>query len=449
MAKPPPLVAAPPGDNPIDRALGALAARDADRALRAAAGALKSDLASPLALLATGMALAALGQGADARAALELAADRAADGGNLPVALAALAELHARGEDEDVRVAAVTNAYGRGSPRLRAGAAAPPPAPREVAELPATLSGAALLAEAQGALEYARASLEADRSARGDAPQVPAHSLFSLFSAAALRALVESVTLRLAATGETVVAEGTPGSDLFVVARGEVEVVRAADPPGAAPLLLARLGAGAIFGEMAVLSRAPRAASVVADRPTLLLVLPLAELGGIASRSPEVGKVLAAFAQKRMVANLVRTSALLRPLSAQERQALIERFAPRTFDQGATLIQQGREADGLHLVASGQVAVVRREGGEDIVIARLDVGEVVGEVSLVFRRPSNASVVAEHPTLTLHLPRSRFLEIVREHPTLLAQLYALAVERDEETMGIASSDATDADDLVI
>jgi len=83
------------------------------------------------------------------------------------------------------------------------------------------------------------------------------------------------------------------------------------------------------------------------------------------------------------------------------------------------------------------------------VVANLGVGEVVGEVSLVFRRASNASVVADHPTVTLHLPSDRFMEIVREHPTLLAQLYELAVIRDEETSSIAAQEAAEVDDLLI
>jgi cAMP-dependent protein kinase regulator len=150
-----------------------------------------------------------------------------------------------------------------------------------------------------------------------------------------------------------------------------------------------------------------------------------------------------------MVANLVRTSPLLGPLSAGERQALIERFSARTFETGERLIVQGKQADGLYVVASGEVSVVRQDGEDDIVVAQLGVGEVVGEVSLVFRRASNASVVADHPTVALHLPSSRFMEIVREHPTLLAQLYELAVVRDEETSSIAAEEAADVDDLII
>jgi CRP-like cAMP-binding protein len=181
----------------------------------------------------------------------------------------------------------------------------------------------------------------------------------------------------------------------------------------------------------------------------VVLIIRAEALDEAAHKSPEVGSVIAGYCHRRMVANLVRTSPLLASLSAGERQALIERFQARTFETGDKLISEGNESDGLHVVASGALSVVRSEGGEDVVIAQIGVGEVAGEVSLVFRRPSNADVVAAHPTMTLFFPRSRFMEIVREHPTLLSQLYELAAKRDDETASIAAAEASDATDLII
>jgi cAMP-dependent protein kinase regulator len=279
------------------------------------------------------------------------------------------------------------------------------------------------------------------------APKVPPQTLFSTLTAPALKDLIEAFEVSVVKSDHQVIREGATGAEAFVLARGELEVVR--EQPGADSVLLARLGNGALFGEMALLSRAPRAASVIAARPSIVLAIRADALERVAARSPEVGKTVAAYCQKRMVTNLVRTSPLLGPLSAGERQALIERFSARTFETGERLIVQGKQADGLYVVASGEVSVVRQDGEDDIVVANLGVGEVVGEVSLVFRRASNASVVADHPTVTLHLPSDRFMEIVREHPTLLAQLYELAVVRDEETSSIAAQEAAEVDDLII
>jgi cAMP-dependent protein kinase regulator len=191
---------------------------------------------------------------------------------------------------------------------------------------------------------------------------------------------------------------------------------------------------------MALLSRAPRAASVVACRPSILLVARRDALEAVAEKRPDVGVELAAHCRRRMVANLVRTSKVLLSVPLKERPALVERFETKVFEKGDKLIVDGKETSGLHLIASGEVAVIGREdGGENFVIATLGVGETVGEVALVLRRKANADVVAVHPTVTLHLPKEDFLDLIRAHPAILAGLYICAVERDDETTSVLAT----------
>src|SRR5690606_11597684 len=112
----------------------------------------------------------------------------------------------------------------------------------------------------------------------------------------------------------------------------------------------------------------------------------------VAEKRPEVGIELAAHCRRRMVANLVRTSKVLLSVPPEERPALVERFETKVFEKGEKIIEEGKEATGLHLIASGEVAVMahEQEGGEAFVIATLGAGECVGEVALVLRRKANA-----------------------------------------------------------
>jgi cAMP-dependent protein kinase regulator len=121
----------------------------------------------------------------------------------------------------------------------------------------------------------------------------------------------------------------------------------------------------------------------------------------------------------------------------------------RRFEAGDKVVSQGAASDGLHLIALGEVGIVHQDADDKTIVARLGPGEVVGEVALVFRRPAIADVVAHHPTVTLFLPRERFLELVRAHPKVFVQLYELAVKRDEETASIAADAATESDDFVM
>jgi cAMP-dependent protein kinase regulator len=435
------------GEPPLDRALGLIASGDGEGALRSAVPLAKADLKAAGPMFVLGHQLRLLEQKELAIQALETAADRASDSGHLPMAVAALAELMMLGADVSARADQIAKTYAKGSSQLRSGGASLPP--RVQLEVPPlATSGPALIEAATQVVEYARAAQDSDRASQKTPPFVPPHGLFSSLSASGLRAFMNAFEVRIYAKGDKIIEQGTPGAEAFVLARGELEVLR--EQPGEPPILLARLGSGVLFGEMALLSRSPRAASVVAARPCIVLIIRVEVLDEVAHKEPEVGTVLAGYCHRRMVANLVRTSSLLASLSAGERQALIERFAARTFETGDKLVSQGKESDGLHVIASGSVNVVRNDNGEEVVITELGVGEVVGEVSLVFRRPSNADVVAAHPTMTLFLPRARFREeIAREHPTLLAQLYELASKRDDETASIAAEEASDATDLII
>jgi len=67
----------------------------------------------------------------------------------------------------------------------------------------------------------------------------------------------------------------------------------------------------------------------------------------------------------------------------------------------------------------------------------------------VLRRPATADVVAVHPTVTLFLPRAAFLELIKDNPLVIAQLYAIAIKRDDETSSITSSEVLAADEFVI
>jgi cAMP-dependent protein kinase regulator len=247
---------------------------------------------------------------------------------------------------------------------------------------------------------------------------------------------------------EAVIAEGEEGAEAYIVARGELEVRKALE--GEPPMVLARLTNGALFGEMALLSRAPRAASVVACRPSILLVAKREALEAVAEKRPDVGVELAAHCRRRMVANLVRTSPVLVAVEPDQRPALVEHFETRVFEKGEKIIAEGEDASGLHLIASGAAAVVGHEGGEPLVLATLAAGQTAGEVALILRRKANADVVAVHPTVTLFLQRDDFLALVRDHPAILHPLYLLAVERDDETALVLGERTTSvADDYVL
>jgi cAMP-dependent protein kinase regulator len=450
-ASPPDLPGAPTSENPIDRALTLLLADEVEAALRWIAAVVERDPSNPGAVVITCRLLKQLGRTEAATEGFELAVRIAIDAGNLPLAVAAIGDLRALEVDVTEHLENVAAAFCQGSPRLQESATPPPPLPHfeDFQPLSSFLTGPALTSKATQILR--EATTRYSEASGSELPLVAPIPLFSTLPDEALRDLVGAFEMITVPAGSRVIAEGEEGAEAYIVARGELEVSRqSVDDEDGPPIVLARLSSGALFGEMALLSRAPRAASVVATRPSILLLAKRDGLEEVAGRRPIVGIELAAHCRRRMVANLARTSPVLVSVPPQERAVLVDRFETRIFEKGDKIVTAGEEAQGLHLVASGQVAVVVNEGGENMVLATLVPGDTVGEVALVLRRKANADVTAVHPTVTLFLPREEFTSLISDHPAILHGLYMTAVRRDDETMqALDSAPAAVADDYVL
>jgi CRP-like cAMP-binding protein len=446
---PPELPGGPAAESPIDRALALALANEKDTALRWAAAAVAADPAMPSGLLLAGRLLADLGRVESAREALEICFARAIDTSQLPVAVAACSDLRALGVDPATNFDEIADAFAADSTRLGEGHQVPPKlhVGEDLRPLASVLSGPALLGKATEIVHNARRMLEQELAERDAPPPIVPQALFSSIRKTGLRAMIEVFEVTTVPQGTVVIEEGTVGAEAYIVARGELEVRRSVE--GDDPIVLARLTAGALFGEMALLSRAPRAASVVACRPSILLKGCKDALDAVAEREPEVGIELAAHCRRRMVQNLVRTSPILSAVPPEERPALVERFETCVYEKGDKLTSEGESPAGLHLIASGGVTVVRTENGEPFVIAKLGAGDIVGEVALVLRRLASADVVAVHPTITLFLPSDQFMLLIKEHPAILGVLYDLAVKRDAETQSAVGQESTSADDYML
>jgi NADH:ubiquinone reductase (H+-translocating) len=116
----------------------------------------------------------------------------------------------------------------------------------------------------------------------------------------------ELVQLRLGGTagaaherfepGETVFRQGDIGDRIYIVLAGKVEVVR---KTSGAERVLAEVGPGEYFGEMALLGSAPRNATVRCKEATTVLGIPKREFGLLAANVPGLRKSFEDVAQRR------------------------------------------------------------------------------------------------------------------------------------------------------
>jgi hypothetical protein len=109
--------------------------------------------------------------------------------------------------------------------------------------------------------------------------------LFAGLSGEELYPVGEIAQRAVYAPGDVVVKQGDPGDALFVVASGKLRIVK----DGKA---LREIGRGAVFGEVALLDGAPRAATVEAVTDAEVLRVPRSEFEALLDESPEIARAV-------------------------------------------------------------------------------------------------------------------------------------------------------------
>jgi CRP/FNR family transcriptional regulator, cyclic AMP receptor protein len=120
--------------------------------------------------------------------------------------------------------------------------------------------------------------------------QVP---MFSACSKRDLQLLARRAEDVRVAAGKVLVNEGETGHEFFVILDGTARVTRRGKR-------VATLGPGSAFGELALLDRAPRNATVVAETPMELVVLGQREFAGIIDEVPGFARKLLAGMASRL-----------------------------------------------------------------------------------------------------------------------------------------------------
>jgi CRP/FNR family transcriptional regulator, cyclic AMP receptor protein len=126
--------------------------------------------------------------------------------------------------------------------------------------------------------------------------QLAAVPLFAGLSKRQLRRISSLMTRIDRPAGQVLTTEGQPGFEFFIVLEGEVEV-RQGDR------VIATRRPGEYVGEIALLGRRPRTATVVATTPVSLEVLSRREFVSLLAQAPELSEQLLATMAQRL-ANL-------------------------------------------------------------------------------------------------------------------------------------------------
>jgi CRP-like cAMP-binding protein len=319
----------------------------------------------------------------------------------------------------------IAELYAAGSVRMGRGIRPAPPDPNQL--LPPNLKVSDLPENEKAYARGEAVGSSYDYSGIFYPDKLPPMPLMSLLPASDFISVFSEIKLVRVPPGALIIKEGDAGYSFYLLARGTVWVGKKG--ANQADIELARLHAGSVFGEMALLSTSPRTATVRAISDCDLLEFNSESLASTSKNTAGVARALTAFTQERLVSNLLSTAALFRPLDDDQRRDLMRRFIPLDAEPGTILIGEGEPGRGLFLVLRGVMEVTKREGNRKVTIAKLAPGDVFGEISLLNNEPTTATVVAVEKSTVLFLGREYFQRLVDAVTEIRAYVERLGEQR--------------------
>jgi cAMP-dependent protein kinase regulator len=259
-------------------------------------------------------------------------------------------------------------------------------------------------------------------------PRIP---LFSDLSHDEFIALSDGLQMRQVEPGQVIVQEGDPGDSMFAIVQGAVGVVRGT---GASARQVDSMAEGAFFGEMALLTRSPRLASIVALDACTLLELSRPTMEEVTARHPSVTAALERFYKERLLANLMRSNAFFQALTDVEKPAVLEALRPWVVQPGEVVLAQGAVEAHFYLLLRGRCrAFLKTPDGLELDHAPLEEGSFMGENSMVLGLPSIFTVTADALCVVLHMEMADFMRLLWPNEKARAHLCALAQQRMRAT----------------
>ncbi|WP_295642427.1 Crp/Fnr family transcriptional regulator [uncultured Methylibium sp.] len=117
--------------------------------------------------------------------------------------------------------------------------------------------------------------------------------------------------------------------------------------------------------------------------------------------------------------DLIRRVPLFSLLTGEQAQAIAEGVIKRRYRRGEVIVEQGTKSNALYILLTGRARVVTADArGREVILAVLQPGDYLGEMSLIDNEPHSATVRAEVQCDVLVLGRAEFARCLPENSSL-------------------------------
>ena len=128
--------------------------------------------------------------------------------------------------------------------------------------------------------------------------------------------------------------------------------------------------------------------------------------------------------------DLIRRVPLFSMLTESQATAVAEAVVKRRFKRGEMIVEQGKKTNALFILLNGRARVVTADSrGREVILATLQPGDHIGEMSLIDNEPHSATVRAEVQTDVLMLGRVEFARCLPENTSMAYAVMRGLVQR--------------------
>lgn len=127
---------------------------------------------------------------------------------------------------------------------------------------------------------------------------------------------------------------------------------------------------------------------------------------------------------------LIRRVPLFSMLTEAHAGAVADAVLKRRFKRGETIVEQGKKSNALFILLNGRARVITADNrGREVILATLQPGDHIGEMSLIDNEPHSATVRAEVQTDVLMLGRVEFARCLPENTSMAYAVMRGLVQR--------------------
>jgi len=241
--------------------------------------------------------------------------------------------------------------------------------------------------------------------------------------------LVQNSLVRPAQAGEILCRQNQLDRAVFFIVKGEVEVTSQSKDK---ITVLGKLGRGELVGEVSILFRIPRIATVTVTQPSVVLEIPTEIFADILHGNRDLQQAVIKRCKNRIIETSLLRVPVFNKLDMQSLSELCYLASLVKAEKGAVIANEGKKERSMYVICSGIAKVYVTANDKNIAIAHLQPGDYFGEHALFTGSARSASVAALTDLQLVVLEGESFQSFIDYNEDVEFEIGQLSSQRQNE-----------------